>query len=101
MRQLKLFAEKKYKGRKTARAISLRGANHVVLKAMRPTLRKNAPRIRALIREAQDRYGVKLKALAVMPDHVHLVLKVSSRTQFADALKFLASRIALTIAGAK
>ena len=33
----------------------------------------------ALIREAQDRFGLKIRALAVMDDHVHLVVKVSSR----------------------
>lgn len=62
--QLKLFTDKKYPHRKTARSISLRGANHIVLKTDRPILRKHIGLIRALIHETQSRYGVKLRALA-------------------------------------
>ena len=89
MKQLSLIKEKKYAARKCSRPISLRGANHIVLKAKRPTLRRQQVVIRRLIRENQERFGVKLRALAIMDDHVHLVVKVSSRKQFADALRFL------------
>ena len=97
MKQLNLINEKTYAARKCARSISLRGANHIVLKSKRPTLRRHQPEIRALIRETQDRFSVKIRALAVMDDHIHLVLKVSSRKQFADALRFLAGGIAQKI----
>ena len=101
MKQLNLITEKKYAARKCARPISLRGANHIVLKAIRPTLRRNQVTIRRLIRETQDRFGVKIRALAVMDNHIHLVLKVSSRTQFADALRFLAGGIAQKVSKTK
>ena len=101
MKQLTLIKDKKYAARKCARPISLRGANHIVLKSMRPVLRRHQPVIRGLIREAQNRFGVKLRALAVMDDHVHLVVKVASRKQFADALRFLAGAIAQRISTAK
>lgn len=94
MRQLTLLREQKYEGRKTARPISLSGANHVVFKARRPVLRRNIPRIRRLLREAQDRFGIRIHALAIMPDHIHLVLRVSSRKQFADSLRFFAGMAA-------
>ena len=101
MKQLNLIREKKYVARKCARAISLRGANHIVMKSARPGLRRHQPVIRALIRQTQDRFGVKLRALAVMGDHVHLVMKVDSRKQFADALRFLAGGIARKISAVK
>ena len=72
-----------------------------MLKSRYPNLRRHQPIIRALIRETQDRFGLKVRALAVMEDHVHLVVKVSSRKQFADALRFLAGGIAQKISGAK
>ena len=101
MLQLTLLKEKKYNKRKVARAISLRGANHVVLKTHRHILRKNTPKVRTLIRETQDRFGIKICALSIMSNHIHLVFKVSSRKQFADALRFLAGAIAFKVAQAK
>jgi len=59
------------------------------------------PLVRAVIRETQDRFGVKLRAFAVMSNHIHLVVKVSSRSQFANALRFLAGQLALKVAASK
>lgn len=78
VKQLVLIQEKKYPARKTARPISLRGANHVILKSGRPVLRRHARAIRWFIRQTQDRYEMKLRALAIMPDHVHLVIRKRS-----------------------
>lgn len=101
MRQLSLLREKKYKHRKVARAISLRGANHIVLKTNRHVLRKNVAKIRILIHETQTRFGIKIRALSLMSNHIHLIVKVSNRKQFADALRFLAGQIALKVAQSK
>ena len=101
MRQLTLLKEKKYTKRKVARAISLRGANHVVLKTNRHLLRKNTLQVRSLIRETQDRFGIKIRALSLMSNHLHLVVKVSNRKQLADSLRFLAGMIALKITTTK
>ena len=98
MRQLKLLTEKKYAGRKIARAISIRGANHIVFKARRPVLRRHFSVIRGLLRETQDRFGVRIPALAIMPDHIHLLVKVSSREQFGNALRFFAGMVARRVA---
>jgi len=100
-KQLTLIKERKYPKRKVARAISLRGANHVVLKASAPILRKHHAKIKFEIRKAQDRFSVRVRALAIMPDHIHLILKVSSRLQFANALRMLAGQIALGVKGTK
>lgn len=101
MKQLTLIREKKYRARKTARLISLKCANHVVFKASKPVLRKNASLVRNIVRKAQDRFGFKLRALAVMEDHIHLVICVHSRVQFANAIRFLAGQLALKIARGK
>ena len=101
MKQLTLLKEKKYSKRKVARAISLRGANHVVLKTDQFILRKNAASIRRLIRETQDRFGIKLRAVSIMSNHIHLVVKTNNRKQFGDSLRFLAGMIALKVAKTK
>lgn len=101
MKQLSLLKEKKYSKRKVARAISLRGANHIVMKTNKHILRKHAPKLRTLIRETQDHFEIKIRALSIMSNHVHLVIKVSNRRQFANALRFLAGMISLKIAKTK
>jgi len=100
-KQLTLLRERKYLKRKVARAISLRGGNHIVLKANAPILRKHHAKIKFEIRKVQERFGVRLRALAIMPDHIHLILKVSSRVQFANALRMLAGQIALKVKGTR
>lgn len=98
MRQLSLIPKQKYRKRKVARAIAVRrGANHIVLKARVPLLRKNRDLVMKSIRDTQDRFGIRLRALAVMPDHLHLIARVATRRQFADALRMLAGTIARRI----
>lgn len=101
MRQLTLLKEKKFTKRKVARAISLRGANHVILKTNKHILRKHIPQIRKLIRGTQDRFQIKIRALSIMSNHIHLIIKAQSREQFADSLRFLAGMLALKIAKSK
>ena len=99
MKQLSLIPKKTFKGRKTARAIAVRrGENHVILKSRAPLLRRHRGIVLRSIRETQDRFGIRLRALAVMENHIHLVVRVSSRQQFANALRMLAGTIARRIA---
>lgn len=79
----------------------MRHFNHVVLKALVPILRRQTQVVRTLIRETQDRFGIRLRALAIMPDHVHLIVQVGTREQFQNALRFLAGMIALKISRGK
>jgi REP element-mobilizing transposase RayT len=99
--QLKLFTEKKYAKRKTTRALSLRGHNHIILKAKKPVLRRHHAQIKFLIQETQKRYGLRLKALAIQPDHIHLLARIPSRKAFGDAFRFLAGQIAMKVASGK
>ena len=98
MRQLQLIPKKKYRGRKIARAIATRrGENHIVLKSKLPLLRQHRAIVLRSIRDTQDRFHIRLRALAVMENHIHLVARVNSREQFANALRMLTGTIARRI----
>ena len=68
------------------------------MKARLPVLRKHRAVVLRSIRETQDRFGIRLRALSVMENHIHLVVRVSNRDQFANALRMLAGTIARRIA---
>jgi REP element-mobilizing transposase RayT len=99
--QLSLLNQKKYSGRKVARPISTKEFNHIVVKSRLPILRLQYRLIQLVLIEAQRRFGIELRAFAVMPDHCHLVVKVSSRKQFADALRFFTGQVALKMGRGK
>lgn len=92
-----LLKEKNFSGRKTARPISLRGANHITLKANAFVLRRYHVTIKKVLCQTQRRYGVKLNAFAIMGNHIHFCIRVPSRKAFADAMRFLAGKIAVAI----
>ena len=74
-----LFSDKKYSGRKIARKISIKEMNHVIFKSSVPILRVHRQLIDRVIHDAQQRFGFKIRAIAVMPDHIHLAMKVPVR----------------------
>lgn len=100
-KQLTLFLfDNKSKSRgKTARDISLKCWHHVIFKAKAPVLRKHHVLIRQVLMQTQQRYGIRIKAIAIMPDHVHFLISCGPaiREMFYNALKFFASKVALGI----
>lgn len=101
MKQMKLLHEKKYAYRKTARPISTRQWMHVVFKSHRPVLRMNHVLVRKVFQEMQIRFGVRLKSIAIMENHIHVLIRVPSRDSFANAMRFFAGALALKIGGGK
>ena len=101
MRQLKLFTEKKYARRKVQRQVARRSPNHVTLKARVPVLRQNHAVIKRVIRATQLRYGVRIRAVAIMENHLHLLIECSSRENFANFLRVLAGTLAQKIGRGK
>ena len=98
MKQLPLIPRPQYRKRKTARIIGTRRAqNHVILKARIPILRRHRAIVLRSIRDTQDRFHIRIRALAVMSDHLHLVIRVTHREQFANAMRMLAGTIARRI----
>jgi len=100
MRQLSL-PQKRHAFRKTARAISTRGSNHVTLRANAFVLRRHHVAIRKILAEMQRRYGMRLNAIAIMGNHLHLSVRVPGRKAFADSMRLLTGRIARTIGRGK
>lgn len=96
-RQKNLFQFRKYSGRKLTRPVATREFNHLIVKSRLPILRLNHLLIQAVLMKTQRRFGIQLRAFAVMPDHVHLIVKVSSRKQWADALRFFSGQVALRL----
>lgn len=92
-KQLKLIIGKKYSGRKATRPISIRGWNHVVMKSRYYVLRRNHVLVKRLVRKTQDRFGMRIRALSVMENHVHVLMRAPSREHFANAMRFLCGGI--------
>jgi REP element-mobilizing transposase RayT len=100
-KQLKLFEEKKFKSRKTIRAIGMRAPNHVVMKAKEATLRLHSIQVKKIIHETQHRYAIRIHALAIMSNHIHFLLIAQDRESFSNALRFIAGQIARKISTGK
>jgi REP element-mobilizing transposase RayT len=100
-RQYSLFIQKTNAARKSARAISTKEYNHIVVKARVPILRLHYRLIQLVLIETQRRFGIELRAFSVMPDHCHLIVNVSSRSQFANALRFFTGQVALKMGRGK
>ena len=94
---LSLIQIKKYASRKCVRPISIREFNHVIFKARVPVLRRHRATITRTLRDCQLRYGLRLKAIAIMENHIHLAVKVPSRKSFADFMRVFAGTVALGI----
>ena len=100
-KQYKLFQTKSYAARKVRRPISLKEYNHLILKARLPILRRQHALVHSILMETQRRFGVRIRAFSLMPTHIHLVVKVESRTQWANALRFFAGQLALKLGRGK
>jgi REP element-mobilizing transposase RayT len=100
-KQLPLLTEKKYLARKTVRAIGIRQPNHVTFKARLPILRANHLVVKQLVRETQRRYGIRIRALAIMDNHLHFLIQTPSREAFQNSLRFLSGQIALKLSHGK
>ena len=100
-KQLHLLQIKKYASRKCVRPISIREFNHVVFKARVPVLRKHRAVITRTLHDCQLRYGLRLKAIAIMENHIHLAVKVPSRKSFADFMRVFAGTVALRVVRGK
>ena len=92
-KQIQLLSEKKYRFRKTVRPVSTREYMHCVFKSDKYVLRKHARLIRKEIQEIERRFGVKAKSVAIMPNHIHMLIKVPSRILFANAMRYFAGVI--------
>ncbi len=54
-----------------------------------------------IVYTAQEKFKIQLQAITIMENHIHLIIKVQSRNQFANAMRYMAGMIALKIAKGK
>lgn len=72
--------------RKNRRPLCTKRSFHLVLKSQHHNLFKNKSAILELIHRYEKLFGIRTYGVSVQKDHLHLVVKISSRIQY---LKFI------------
>lgn len=91
---------------RTKRPLCTKRAVHVVLRSSQARgtqsfqYSKNWKKIEQLCHEFAKRYGIKLHHYANGGSHLHLVIKIKSRTAYSNFIRALTGAIALKITGA-
>ncbi len=92
-KQLTLFQNKIYQKRKVARCVSTKQFMHIVMESKHPVLRQNHGFIKSVIRKQQLCWGIRIRNIAIQPDHIHLCVKISTRTAFFNFMRVVAGVI--------
>ena len=82
--------------RKNARPLSSKRPLHLVLKAARP-IRAHQSLFRNKLFQLGEKFQIRIYSSAVAADHVHLVLKISGRRQYAAFIRSYTSYLARTL----
>src|SRR3989339_381659 len=99
--------EKRKHKRKIARPISTKDALHVVIRSTRAKNQwsllhpRHVKRIKELIKEASDRFQIRIYQFAIVGNHIHLLIRGKMRLYIQNFLKFLPGSIAMIVTGAK
>ncbi len=112
MRQQHLFREKvlnefggslfKKGQRKVARPLSTKRPIHLVLKAKSANLLlRNRITIQKRAEKLGRKFGIKLYAVAVQADHIHVALRISSRRMYSAWIRSLTGTLSRAIKGLK
>lgn len=107
MKQMHLFKEKvtrEFGGsllegrRKTQRPLAFRGSNHLVLKTTSSVLLlNNQDLVKRAIGKYARRFGLKIYALAVQADHIHIHFRVGTRIQYNRWTRTVTARLVCVI----
>lgn len=93
--------------RKLARPVSVKKSMHVTLRASCATgkwsmlMGENPKKIEAILRKFGKRYGVLIERDVNVGNHLHLLVRASSRRGFQAFLRAVAGNIAMVVTGAK
>jgi REP element-mobilizing transposase RayT len=108
MKQRATYGGELTKGRrKVARPVAIKKPMHLVLRAsaargkyslLRP---EHARLVEAVLRHANRLYHVRVYEFANVGNHLHLLVRASSREEFKNFLRVLAGRIAQKVTGAR
>jgi REP element-mobilizing transposase RayT len=87
--------------RKSQRSLSIKRPIHLVLKSHRAVGKRNLLRHRTLIenvlRKAQRRFHIRIYEMAIVSNHIHLLVKGYSRTDLQNFFRVAAGHIAQQI----
>lgn len=92
--------------RKLRRPLSLKKPMHLTMRAARArgqlsmNTRRNEDRVEAIVRKQAKKFGVKLLQFANVGNHLHLIVKSSTREGFQQFLRSITALIARFITGA-
>jgi REP element-mobilizing transposase RayT len=83
--------------RKSVRPICTKRSIHLVLKASEHRLLKNEATIRSVVDPAAKKWGIRIYRFAVASDHVHLLIRVPTRTAYKYFIQRISGAIALKL----
>lgn len=92
---------------KTARPLSTKRPVHLVMRSSiaRGELsflrKKNARRVRAIIKNQARRFGIRVAELSIVDNHFHVLVRLKTRRQFLDFLRSISGLIARAMLGAE
>ena len=94
------------RGRSRGRPLSQRHSMHLVLRSSKARgawsfkRKNNETRIRAILLKFSQRFEVKILALAVVGNHLHLQIKLSKLAQYQQFIRAVTAAIAMAVSGA-
>lgn len=83
--------------RKSARPLCTKRTIHLVLKSEQNGLLKSASWIQRIIAIAAKRWGVRIYRIAVVDDHIHLLIRIPTRIAYRFFIQRVSGAIALKL----
>ncbi len=96
---------KSRKGRLKPRPVDTKNAMHLVLRSSRATgdmsflRKKNKEAIELIVAKFSDRYGIKIKSLVNVGNHLHFHVQIKKSSNYTPFIRAVTSAIAMAIAG--
>ena len=70
---------------------------HIVISSEQRVLRKHSRLVRRIIQKAATKWGVNIYEMSIMPDHIHLLVRVPSRLAYRFFIQWVTGAIALIL----
>jgi REP element-mobilizing transposase RayT len=94
----KSFGGESIKGkRKSSRPLCTKRTIHLVLRSKQPKLKRNEHAVRVQISRAAKRWGIRIYRLAIVNDHVHLLIRIPTRMAYRFFIQRITGAVALKL----
>ena len=80
--------------RKERRTLCSKRAIHLILKSNKPILRANKNKIEKATRKYAKRFSIKIYQESIQRDHLHSLIRISSRQSYSKFIRALTSYLA-------